>query len=93
MHDLACIGGDVAAQEDHLLGAEASAPLILTGEAGEDFSIGTGEPDAIAFDGGLATLLVGGLVLVDAHQGAQCPAVVAGKAVAQLFDHIFLAHG
>ena len=93
LHDLACIGGDAAAQEDHLPFTQATAPLILTGEAGQYLCIRSGEPDAVAFNGGLAALLVGGLVLVDAHQGAQGPAVIAGKAMAQLFDHVFLAHG
>jgi len=67
LHDLPRIGWDTAAQDHHLLGAEASAPLILAGEAGQDFCIGSGEPDAITLNGGLAALFIVGLVLVDAH--------------------------
>ena len=67
LHDLPRIGRHAAAQDDHLLGTEASAPLILTGEAGHYLRIRSGEPDAIAFDGGLTALFIGGLVLIDAH--------------------------
>ena len=84
LHDLACIGWDASAQDDHLLGTEASAPLILTGEACQDFCIRSGEPDAVTLDGGLAALLVDGLVLVDAHQRAhhRHPAGFAAQGVA-----------
>ncbi len=93
LHDLACVGQDAAVQNGHLLGTQASAPLILPGKAGEDFSIGTGEPDAIALQGGVPRLFVGNLVLIDAQKSAQSPAVVADESEAELFDECFLAHG
>jgi len=93
LHDLPRIGRHAAAQDDHLLGAEASAPLILACEAGHYLGIGSGEPDAIALNGGFTALLVSGLVLVDAHKRSQRPAVVAGEPLAQVFDEVFLAHG
>ena len=92
LHDLPRIGRHAAAQDDHLLGAEAFPPLILTGEAGHYLGIGPSEPDAVALDGRLAAALVSGLVLVNAHKRSQRPAVVIGEPLAQVFDEVFLAH-
>lgn len=91
--DLPRVGRDAAVQDHHLLLGEAAPPLILAGEAREDFGIRPGEPDAVALNGGLAAALVSGLVLVDAHKRSQRPAVVIGEPQAQVFDEVFLAHG
>ena len=93
LHDLPRIGRHAAAQDDHLAFGQGAAPLILACEAGHYLRIRSGEPDAIALNGGFTALLISRLVLVDSHQRSQGPAVVAGKAMAQLFDEVFLAHG
>ena len=93
LHDLTRVGRDASMQNGHLFWTQAPAPLKLPGKAGEDFSIRTGEPDAVALQRGVPRLLIGGLVLVDAQKSAQSPAVVAGESEAELFDECFLAHG
>ena len=92
LHDLPCVAGDLALQQVHLLGAEAAPAEVLAGEAAQDFGIRTGEPDAVALDGGVLRLLVDGLVLVDADQRTQSPAGIGGEALAQVFNEVILAH-
>jgi hypothetical protein len=92
LHDLPGVTGDLALQQVHLLGAEGPATQVLTGETAQDLGIRNGEPDAVALDGGVLRLLVGGLVLVDADQRTQSPAGITGKSLAQAFNEVFFAH-